>query len=213
MANPYQDSSNQLQLKQQISNYYRLQSRIYDSTRWSFLFGRQSLITEISRQVDNPKQITEFGSGTGHNLWQLAQRFPAAKLTGIDLSPEMLEISQRRTHTFNDRIRLANSMDFSCLQDKQDLILFSYCLSMINPGWQNIIDQALTSLKPGGRIAVVDFHTSPHSLYRRFMRINHVSLSAEIYPFLQEHTRPIHEKKHDAYQGFWSYFTYIGTNK
>ena len=213
MINPYQDSSNQLRLKQQISNYYRLQSRIYDSTRWSFLFGRRSLINEISRQVDNPKLITEFGSGTGHNLWQLAQRFPAAKLTGIDLSPEMLEICQRRTHPFNARIKLANDMDFSCLQYKQDLILFSYCLSMINPGWQNIMVQALSSLKPDGRIAVVDFHTSPHSLYRHFMRINHVSLSAEIYPFLQEHTNSIHEKKHDAYQGIWSYFTYIGVNK
>jgi S-adenosylmethionine-diacylgycerolhomoserine-N-methlytransferase len=211
--NPYLDDIEQQRLRQQISQYYRLHSRIYDSTRWTFLFGRKYLIAEADRKIRNPERITEFGSGTGKNLLLLAKHFPTAMLTGIDLSAEMLLISKRKTHSIKSKLNLVSGMDFSCLQEMQDLIIFSYCLSMINPGWRHVIVDALSMLKPGGIIAVVDFHASPLGLYRSFMHRNHVSLSAEIYPFLKQHTNTLHEQKHSAYFGTWSYFTYLGTRK
>lgn len=213
ILNPYRDDVTQQRLRQQISQYYRLQSRIYDSTRWSFLFGRKRLIAEASRKIQKPERLTEFGSGTGSNLLRLAKYFPTAALTGIDLSTEMLVISKRRTHAIQNQLRLVNGMDFSCLEEKQDLILFSYCLSMINPGWKQILINALGKLRPGGVLAVVDFHTSPFGFYRRFMHNNHVSLTAEIYPFLKQHTTAIYDWESNAYFGIWSYFAYLGVSK
>ena len=210
---PYQDDENQQILKHNISQYYRRQSQIYDITRWSFLFGRRYLIEILSPYLNRTSRITEFGSGTGSNLLKLGRRFPDASLTGIDLSPEMLEITRRRTQPFRERLSLHQCMDFSCLEEAQDLILFSYCLSMINPGWQNIIDQALASLSPGGMIAVVDFNTTPLGFYKSFMRNNHVEVSGEVYPFLQKRILSLHAEAHNAYFRAWSYFTFLGSNK
>jgi hypothetical protein len=41
--------------------------------------------------------------------------------------------------------------------------VFSYCLSMIDPGWQQALDAALCDLQPGGLLAVVDFHDTRFS--------------------------------------------------
>ena len=213
MTDSYHDNPDQRILRHKISEYYRFQSQIYDFTRWSFLFGRKRLIKEVSRQLQDAKRITEFGCGTGTNLLILSQRFPDACLTGIDLSADMLAITKRRTLHFSKRLQLHQCMNFTCLDEPQDLILFSYCLSMVNPGWDSIIEQALASLSANGMIAVVDFNASPLGIYRRFMSCNHVVLTGEIYPFLQAHTSSIYARKFNAYWGVWSYFNFIGLGR
>ncbi|MDZ7880442.1 MAG: hypothetical protein U5L45_22385 [Saprospiraceae bacterium] len=45
-------------------------------------------------------------------------------------------------------------------------------------------------MKPGGIIAVVDFHQTPVGLYRRFMRNNHVEIKRRNLPFLHQHFNP-----------------------
>ena len=39
-----------------IERYYRLHSRIYDATRWSFLFGRAAILREVAK-VASPRRI------------------------------------------------------------------------------------------------------------------------------------------------------------
>ncbi|MEM1357475.1 MAG: methyltransferase domain-containing protein, partial [Bacteroidota bacterium] len=73
-----------------LSQYYQFQSRIYDLTRWSFLFGRKHLLASLPFRPTEPLQILEVGCGTGHNLLRLAKKYPEAEITGIDLSTDML---------------------------------------------------------------------------------------------------------------------------
>lgn len=195
-----------------IIKYYQFQSHIYDATRWSFLFGRDSLLFEASQDLPYPKTITEFGCGTGRNLLKMSRLFPQASLTGIDISPEMLRVSSQRTEPLKSRIRLFQSSSFDCLEQKQDIILFAYCLSMINPNWEKTIQRGLSALNPGGLLAVVDFHASSVGLYREFMAHNHVSLKGEILPYLQVSMNHCSIKTKLAYCGLWSYFTFLGVN-
>src|SRR4051812_29192202 len=89
-----------------IEGYYRLHAQIYDATRWSFLFGRNAILTRARGAQPRPTRILEVGCGTGRNLRQLARLFPRAQLTGVDLSAAMLAIAQRQTAAYGPRINL-----------------------------------------------------------------------------------------------------------
>lgn len=151
-----------------MQRYYRLQSKIYDATRWTFLFGRKRIIRELPVLEETAAlEILEVGCGTGYNLKRLALRFPNARLTGMDVSADMLERSASRTAQWADRITLLEKPygeENLSFHGKFDLILFSYSLTMINPQWATLIAQAKQDLKPGGVIAVVDFFDSPFPL-------------------------------------------------
>src|SRR5262249_12988537 len=142
-----------------IERYYRLHARIYDATRWSFLFGRTALIRELARSAA-PSRVLEVGCGTGKNLVALAEAFPSATITGIDLSEAMLEVARTKTARFGNRMRLLSQAYGSTpsAAPEYDLVVFSYALSMFNPGYEEAIVAASHDLVPGGRIGVVDFH-------------------------------------------------------
>ena len=78
-----------------LERYYRLHSRIYDVTRWSFLFGRNTLMKIIS-DLAQPSRILDVGCGTGDNVLRLHQEFPAASLTGLDMSSAMLSVARKK---------------------------------------------------------------------------------------------------------------------
>ncbi len=61
-----------------LEKYYRFHSRIYDATRWLFLFGRDRLI-KTAALFTRPRRILEVGCGTGKNLVRLRQTFPGAE--------------------------------------------------------------------------------------------------------------------------------------
>lgn len=91
-----------------------------------------------------------------------------------------------------------------------DLILFSYCLSMIDPGWEAALDLAITDLAPGGRLVVLDFHHSPSRLFRRWMSFNHVRMEGQLLPLLRE-ALPDHEAgTQSAFGGLWTRLTFVG---
>jgi S-adenosylmethionine-diacylgycerolhomoserine-N-methlytransferase len=75
-----------------IQNYYKLQSKIYDATRWTFLFGRKKLVRVLPFDKDAAIDILEIGCGTGYNLKRLAKAFPNARITGLDVSEDMIRL-------------------------------------------------------------------------------------------------------------------------
>ena len=192
--------------------YYKVHADIYDMTRWTFLFGRQRLLHMLPFSRTERIQIMEIGSGTGYNLQRLAQKYPKAKLIGWDVSEDMIRVSEENLASVKNKLQLIiKPYGFGeNIGDKADIILFSYCLSMVNPHWQDLILHAQKDLKPDGIIAVVDFDQTPVGLYRRFMRNNHVEIQGQILPFLHQHFNPQKVSVHKAYGGFWQYFCFVG---
>lgn len=197
-----------------IENYYRLHARVYDATRWSFLFGRNAILAGTASRL-TPGRILEVGCGTGKNLASLGRRFPQAQITGLDLSPAMLQVARRKTGPFGPRVRLVQQAYAAPLGDAggYDLVLFSYALSMFNPGFETAIRAAAVDLAPGGCIAVVDFHTTPWGLFERWMGVNHVRMNGQLRPLLQAAFRPQIDRIDHAYGGVWQYLTFVGRKK
>jgi len=194
-----------------VEKYYRFHAKIYDLTRWSFLFGRSTILEKLAKQK-TPTNILEVGCGTGKNLLKLARLFPQAKLAGLDISQEMLLRSQNKLKGYADRVELLHQAYDQPLRGQSpfDLILFSYSLSMINPGWEKAIENAQTDLAEGGLIAVVDFENSAWPLFKHWMGINHVRMEGHLSPQLKSHFVSKDFIIQSAYGGLWRYLLFIG---
>lgn len=200
-----------------LEQYYRLHARFYDATRWSFLFGRSEIIRRAAQFIQ-PTSILEVGCGTGKNLLALHKTFPQASIEGLDLSPDMLERARKRTASAGDRIRVSQRIynaesPRSANQSSYDLIFFSYCLSMINPGFADTLQTAAKDLSARGVIAVVDFHDSRFAWFRSWMGLNQVRLNGQLIPELQHHFKPLLCEFESAYLGLWSFFCFLGRKK
>jgi S-adenosylmethionine-diacylgycerolhomoserine-N-methlytransferase len=199
--------------RKRLERYYDFHSKIYDRTRWAFLFGRSAAVDSIPGDPP-PSDILEVGCGTGKNIVSMAGRFPDAEICGLDLSQAMLGIASRKTASFGGRVRLiARAYDGPFKPSSFDVILFSYALSMFNPGWDAAVDGAHADLRPGGHIAVADFHSSRFAAFRKWMGINHVRMEAHLLPKLRERFEPVVCDVLPAYGGVWEYFVFIGRRR
>lgn len=194
----------------QLENYYRFHAHFYDATRWSFLFGRNAIFDFIPDLPSQPR-IMEVGCGTGKNIKLLEHHYPDAQILGLDLSDAMLSKANKKTKTSRTvSVKKKKYGQDNLDEDPFDLILLSYSLTMIGNQIEKVLDQISQDLKPGGYIAVVDFHTSPFSWFRKWMGINHVNMGGSILPLLQNKFHPVTTEINEAYLGLWSYFQFVG---
>lgn len=210
MIPAFQDTSSQ---NTAMKQYYKFQSKIYDRTRWMFLFGRSGLVHHLPIAQDAPINILEVGCGTGYNLSSFATYFSQATLTGIDVSEDMIALSRKKVAKYGDRVNLLSKTygeDTFTEKEQFDVVLFSYALTMINPQWNSLIEQAYKDIKPGGLIAVVDFHDTPNALFKWHMKNNHVRMDSHLVPILEKHFSTLTCDVQNAYLGVWQYFTFVG---
>lgn len=195
-----------------LSSYYRWHAGIYDLTRWAFLFGRRSLVRTVSQHMMMPQRILEIGCGTGSNLVALADRFPKAQIIGLDLSRDMLDRARAKVRPYGTRVGLIHRAYDApvAVGPKFDLIVCSYSLSMINPGFDEVLLTSRDDLSDRGLIAVADFHTSPHAWFRRWMGVNHVRMEGQVLATLDQHYHPLARHLRPGYGGLWTYLNYIG---
>jgi len=193
-----------------LEKYYQFHSRIYDATRWSFLFGREEVLRRAAR-VCQPRRILEVGCGTGRNLVSLRKHFPEAAITGVDLSEQMLDIAAAKIgDSKTTLLRRSYSAPVHEGAEPYDLVLFSYSLSMFNPGWEQAVEAAHGDLAAGGCIAVVDFSHSAFGWFTRWMGVNHVRMDGHLWPLLTGRFAPLLDERFPAYGGVWRYGMFLG---
>lgn len=201
-----------------MSGYYAWQSRIYDATRWAFLFGRDAILDELHLKAGDT--VVEVGCGTGHNLQSIVKRVgERGEVFAVDCAQPMLErcAERIRTHGWNN-VRLVDR-EYGTVPvtgGKADAVLMSYSLSMV-PDWERVIECAFQELKPGGRIGVVDFCLEERSLVSRafewWMTRNHVTVDRPYIQKLSLTFPPAHWSIKRAFGGLWSYYLFVGERR
>lgn len=197
-----------------LHGYYRWHAHIYDLTRWAFLFGRTELIRQAASMPGaRPRRILEVGCGTGKNLTALAAAFPAAEIVGLDLSAEMLAKARQKIAAYGGRITLLERPYDGPVAGGRpfDLIVFSYCLTMINPGFAEVLRICRDDLSAaGGQVAVVDFHDTRSEWFRRWMRLNHVRMDGQVLAALEASGFAVDKARiRSAYGGLWQWLEII----
>lgn len=142
-----------------LTRFYAAQSAHYDAFRERLLAGRAELVASI----DLPPQarIVELGGGTGRNAEFFGERLARiASYEVVDLCAPLLARARERAR----RIPQMHAIEADATRwrpvGQVDVVILSYALTMI-PDWRAAIDNAIAMLRPGGVLAVVDFHVSP----------------------------------------------------
>jgi S-adenosylmethionine-diacylgycerolhomoserine-N-methlytransferase len=142
-----------------LEDFYGPQADDYDRFRERLLPGRAELMEWLA--PSSGEVVVELGAGTGRNPAFLGSRVPSlGKLTLVDLCPSLLARARERwVHATNVSVVEADACTWRP-ESPVDAVYFSYALTMI-PDWRAAMINAVTMLRPGGRLAVVDFTVMP----------------------------------------------------
>ena len=198
---------------QRLENFYGKQAEHYDAFRKRLLHGRQELWNRLP--VAPGEVWVDLGGGTGANLEHIGQDISQlGKVYVVDLAPSLLKVAQQRCEANgwgNVTPVEADATTFRPTEGGADAVTLSYSLTMI-PDWFAALENAWAMLKPGGRIALVDFYVSrkypatPHRRHRWLTRsfwptwfgCDNVFLSPDHVPYLHRRFEVSHFSEHSA---------------
>jgi len=153
-----------------LEAFYGAQAADYDRFRERLLPGRAELMEWLKPCPG--ERVVELGAGTGRNPEFIRATVPALeKLTLVDLCPALLaQAFERWAHAGNVCVVEADACTWRP-GVPVDAVYFSYALTMI-PDWRAAMENAVAMLRPGGRLAVVDFTVTARQprLARSFWR-------------------------------------------
>lgn len=149
---------------------YRRYAPLYDMVFGRFLDrGRRAAVAAIGGAPE--RRVLEIGVGTGLSLPLYS---PSARVTGIDVSAEMLEKARHRAALLRlaqveDLVEMdAEAMDFP--DHRFDVVVAMYVLS-VTPRPSRLLDEMRRVCAPGGDILVVNRFTSEKPLRRMAERM------------------------------------------
>ena len=103
--------------------------------------------------------VADIGAGSGYYTFRLAPKVPKGKVLAVEIQQEMLDLlSQRKKATgiMNVELVLGTEKDPAMGDSRVDLILMVDVYHEFNFPYE-MIESMVKSLKPGGRIAFVEF--------------------------------------------------------
>ena len=149
--------------KRQVQRAYELYAPVYDFIfDWIFAPGRAAAVKHLA--LERIDSVLEVGIGTGLNLPLYP---PACRLTGIDLSQEMLDKAVDRGQTLampNMTLKVmdATSMDFA--DNEFDKALATYTISAV-PDPVAVLSEMRRVVKPDGIIVLLNHFRSERRIF------------------------------------------------
>lgn len=142
-----------------VEYLFRLWSGIYDQAIFQKPFYRRvhrAVLGALDASDPRAREILDLGCGTGQLTADLAARYPAAHVTGLDLSADMLAVARRRLT--NPSLLRANVYALPLASSSIDLVT-----STISYHWYLEPHRALAelrrALRPGGRLILATLAT------------------------------------------------------
>jgi trans-aconitate 2-methyltransferase len=99
--------------------------------------------------VQRPEQVVDLGCGPGNSTALLLARWPGARITGVDSSPEML--ARARVDVPGARFLQADLSDFE-LSEPVDVVFANAVLQWV-PEAEAVLERMARSVAPGGALA------------------------------------------------------------
>jgi demethylmenaquinone methyltransferase/2-methoxy-6-polyprenyl-1,4-benzoquinol methylase len=197
---PFKNSS--LSKKQQVAEMFNHIANRYDFLN-HFLSGgvdnfwRRRAIRELLPL--RPKTILDIATGTGDLAIMMAKRLRPEKITGIDISPGMLELGRQKINTLNlgscVRLQEGDSEAISFPADSFDAVTVAFGVR----NFQNLekgLQEMLRVLKPGGKLVILEFSKPGKGFFRLLYKtyLRHIacrvgkiiSRNADAYKYLHD---------------------------
>jgi len=137
--------------------------------------------------------VADIGSGTGYFAVRFANMVPRGRVYGVDIEPDMVKYlgERARRDKLDNVVAIAGAPDDPRLPEKADLILMVDVFHHIDDR-ERYFRKLRASLKPGGRIAIIDFRLDSPDGPPRAARISPDRVVAELkgagYTLAKEHS-------------------------
>jgi ubiquinone/menaquinone biosynthesis methyltransferase len=109
----------------------------------------------------------DLACGTGDVALQLAERFPAGEIHGLDLTPGMIEIARERDRSGRVDFAVGDMSRLDFPDASLDVVTGSYAIRNA-PDLGGTLDEIARVLKPGGWAAFLDFSKPPGKTAQSF---------------------------------------------
>lgn len=136
--------------------------------------------------------VADIGSGTGYFTLRFAHMVPKGRVYGLDIEPDMVKYLAERAKRegMGNVISAAAAPGDAKLPEQADLVIFVDVFHHIE-GRERYFEKLRASLKPGGRVAVIDFRLDSPEGPPKAARIAPEQVKAELekagYALDQEH--------------------------
>ena len=130
--------------------------------------GWKRRVVELA-QIKNGGRALDLCCGTGDISFALAQK--GAVVTGLDFSPEMLEVAAQRRQAKADskaqdlKFIQGDAQQIPFAENSFDVVTVGYGLRNLT-SWERGLDEMHRVAKPGGRLIVLDFGKPANALWR-----------------------------------------------
>jgi len=159
-----------------------------DAEKWAAVFDDPKRDAwqkphEVIQALD-PKPdavVADIGSGTGYFAVRFAHRVPKGKVYGLDTEPDMVKYLAERAK----RLGLANLISAKAepgdprLPEKADLVLLVDVYHHVE-NRERYFGRLRSSLRPGGRVAIIDFRMDSPEGPPKAARIAPARVTAEL---------------------------------
>ncbi len=172
MSNAFYDAGEQRAAK--VNDLFAAIARRYDLINDLQSFGLHRLwkrrVVELAK-VQNGNRALDLCCGTGDLALALAQR--GAETTGLDFSPQMLEVAESRRQIANRKSQIANpkfiqgdAQQIPFPENSFDIVTVGYGLRNLT-NWERGLDEMFRVARPGARLIVLDFGKPANWLWRK----------------------------------------------
>jgi len=110
---------------------------------------------KMLEQISDGSSFLDLACGTGILTRKIAEKFPNAKIVGIDITKSYLDVAKQNSNSFDNILFILDDAEEFKLDSKFDCITGSYLPKYCDP--EILVKNCMAHLKPGGKIILHDF--------------------------------------------------------
>ena len=161
--------------KEFVPRFFEKTAHTYDKIVNLTTFGRDKYWKkEIIKKIPNCSSILDLACGTGILTFQIAKKFPDAKILGVDITESYLEIAREKLRSYKKISFLCQDAEKLNLDQKFDCITSSYIPKYCKD--ETLINMCLNHLNSGGKIVLHDFTYPKNKIVQSLWNIYFVIL-------------------------------------
>lgn len=171
-----------------VSHIFENNSGSYDFDVRLFTLGmddlwKQNMFRGIQAGGRQYSRILDLACGTGIVTFELAKRYPGAQITGVDITPDYLQVAEEKMKKYGIRnVTFVNMPAEDLLSSgrfppsqKFDLIVTSYLPKYSD--LDTVINSCSALLSPGGVLVFHDFTKPRNTIYQMLYNIHWMTLT------------------------------------
>ncbi len=162
--------------KNLVPKFFDKTSVTYDKVvRWTTFGKDRYWKKEILKQIPEVRLVLDLGCGTGILSRKISEKFPNAKIVGVDITPSFLKMAKRNSKLFPNISFIHQDAETLNLGLKFDCITSSYIPKYCNP--EILVKNCVSHLNSGGKIIFHDFTCPKNILIRMLWNVHFIFLN------------------------------------